>query len=43
MEGNGEDIQHLLEKGRPWYLNGYTEVLVFAMIPLVLVLSAFLK
>jgi len=30
-------------KGRPWYLNGYAEVFVLALVPLTIILTAFLK
>jgi len=41
--GRREDAIRLIDEDRPWYLNGYAEILVLAMIPLVLILTALLK
>jgi hypothetical protein len=43
MNDRERQLQDLIDKDRPWYLNGYAEIFVLAMIPLVLILSAFLK
>jgi len=41
--GRKEDALRLIDEGRPWYLNGYAEILVLAMIPLALILAALFK
>jgi len=41
--GRREDAIRLIDDDRPSYLNGYAEILVLAMIPLVLILTALLK
>jgi hypothetical protein len=43
MNKQQREIWELVDKGRPWYLNGYAEVFVLALVPLTIILTAFLK